>query len=270
MGLDTLTDEEKDNIALEQLARLIFADMKRKAMPPYFNVNNDSLRPFIGYQGAHFPNDPNQVRRVERYNAALEILLDRGLLRWTGGDLWNFRDVAFQITTRGRRSDFDKGWVAPPEPAIGKLKSALTSSATLDIILEAYLSEAVGALYADRLLSVELNVGIVAERAARILCDQWLGNRVTQTKPGQNAYDLIQACRNGLAEIQSAFTGADLESIRDMASVVDELGHIFRRTRNEAAHPDQPRVPDETTVGLQVATLLQTYVPMLYRVLAIA
>ena len=269
MGLGTLTDEEKDNIAIDQLARLIFADMKQKAMPPYFNVNNDSLAPFTGYQGPHFPNEPKQVRRLERYNEALEILLDRGLLRWTSGALWNIRDVTFQITTRGRRSDFDKGWVAPPEPAIAKLKSALTASATLDAILEAYLSEAVGALYAERFLSVELNVGIVAERVARILWEQWLGHRVKQTKPGQNAYDLIQACRSGLAEIQGTFSGTELDSIRDMASVVDELGHIFRRTRNGAAHPEEPRVPDETTVALQVATLLQTYVPMLYRVLAI-
>lgn len=269
MGLSTLTDEEKDNIATEQLARLIFAEMKQKAGPPKFDVSNDLVVLFTGHPGPYAPNPPKQSRRFERYNEAQEILLDRGFIRWIGGALWDFSNVQFQITTRGRHCDFDKGWVAPAEPAIARLKSGLMASATLDNILEAYLSEAVGALYADRPLSVELNAGIVAERVARILWEQWLSHRVSHTKPGQNAYDLIQACRKGLAEIQGEFTGAELDSIRDMASAVDELGHIFRRTRNNAAHPDQPRVPDETTIALQVATLLQTYVPMLYRVLAI-
>ena len=61
MGLATLTDEQKDNIAIEQLARLIFADMKQKAKPPYFNVNNDPLAPFTGYKVSDKPADASQM-----------------------------------------------------------------------------------------------------------------------------------------------------------------------------------------------------------------
>jgi len=41
----------------------------------------------------------------------------------------------------------------------------------------------------------------------------------------------------------------ELELVETMAVAVHALGHAFRNTRNKAAHPDVPRVPDETTAS---------------------
>ncbi len=266
-SLASLNEDQKKSIPIDQLARLLFADFRgREGGGPYHQVNVDTREHFIGRNA----REPLKTELANKYDTALQILLDRGLIRWAGGrSPWDFPNVGFQITGRGMASTYDAGWVPPPEPAIANVK-AVIAPVKLDEIIEAYTEEAVGALYAERLLSVELCMGIVAERVASILWEQWLSGKITKTRlKTDGAYALIEACIKGLGEVRPNYQAEERDQIDRMVDAMAALGHVYRETRNDAAHPELPRAPDEATVAVQIAALLHRYVPALYRVLKV-
>jgi hypothetical protein len=259
-----LTVEQRKQIAVDQLARLLFARFKRFASstsgsPPFYTYNyGDERGAFLKGAGA----DSALLQR--KFNDAWESLVERGVIRWIANRF--YVDGVFQLTARGRASAIDKDWIDPADVELARIEQRI--GAPVDPVVAAYLREAIASFYAERYLATMTCVGVAAERVAALLAG-WLRSRsrslpAAGDRPAPPA--LIEACRQALSELAAPPGAAD--SLAQMAGALTTLAHAYGATRDRAGEPVTPPADwDTAAVAAQLSALVHSYVPALYAIL---
>jgi hypothetical protein len=256
--------DEIENMSVEELSRHIFADFKRKP---------EGRRDYRGMLRGWMPQGRSTSFVEEKWEEAWFLLVDLGLIRQTPDAIARRAYDDFHLTARGKKSRYHELAFDEPNRELEKLQKRL--DAPLDPVIQSYLREALNTVRDGHLLSCQFSLGVVAERVARVVA-AWLKplgcaeKLISKVSERTNAEDVIDAVIAGLKEFKGE-RAEFAEVTGSMLEALESLAQTYRRGRNEIAHPNphEPPDPNEEFLRILAFNLLHTYVPQLYKLLAL-
>jgi hypothetical protein len=244
-----------NQISVDQLARLIFKQIKARGLHNYTSVWSELIGQALGKEAEN------------KYDDAWFRLVDRNLIRWSEGP--DSQRAYYRLTERGKISRIEEGLIQDAEPSIGVVESTIRQS--LDPVVKQYLREAIATFQDGRLLAAQFCLGAVAERLAFLLKDWMAGKTPADAKVSKATIvsDLINRLIDALEELKKT-TPAWAGPIGDLLGCLESCAHVYRTTRNEIGHPTEVRDVNEDELAMMITAMQRRYLVCVYAVLALA
>ena len=235
-------EEQKQNrkMDVESLAKVVFRYLKDNLKPnpksQLFYLLVDDLRKDLFSDRS----DPQKYSDHATLLEAIILLERRGLVArdlpygWLGGNQDKFM---VHLTSAGIKSKIDDAvflLVDKPEKTVGALEERVGN---LDPVVRQYYVESLRAHQEELYISSVICLGAASERAIH-----WLAESIASSSPRyqgkldkkRNISDLIKYLADSV--IPNIF-GNDKTFARELKELLDELGNLYRKNRNDAGHP---------------------------------
>ena len=226
---------------VESLAKLVFCYLKNCCKPSDNHPAVVTLRKHLEKRYGHSFDYDDLLE-------AVTLLERRGLvMRSTSNqprepDQYNnkagLRDFAVYLTSIGIKSKIDEGvilLVDKPEEIVRKLEQKVQN---LDSVVRQYYLESLRAYQEGLYISSVICLGAASERAIHWLADTIESYCDKYQQPIQQRRGKMPKLIKYLSDspIPPIF-GADKSFMREMQDLLNELGNLYRKNRNDAGHP---------------------------------
>ena len=225
---------------VEPLAKVVFSRLKGKYNPnPHsrgFFYNVGDLRKEIFPSGQDNQSNSDYTKLLE----AIALLERRGLVvRDIPEQLGSIGKNYFSVflTTIGWKSDFDDEvllLVDKPEEIIDALEKKVGA---LDDVVRQYYLESLRAYQEGLYISSVICRGAASERAIHWLAES-IESYSKQYQEKIKAKRYISDLTGYLSGVTPNIFGDDKKFARELKELLDELGQLYRKNRNDAGHPE--------------------------------
>ncbi len=241
----TFTEEQRqknrEEMDVESLAIYVLRDLKEK--PKTYLDGSDFSFLIDDFRNDAFPEGNQYQRRSDNAKIleAVTLLERRGLvMRNIPGQLGTVGENCFSVflTSIGIKSSIDDDVILlidKPEEIVGKLEARVGD---LDDVVRQYYIESLRAYQEGLYISSVICLGAASERAIYLLAGA-IQSYSEKYQEGIKKRRHISGLTKYLSDsvIPIIFT-TDKEFARELKDLLDELGKLYRKNRNDAGHPE--------------------------------
>ena len=240
---DDLNEEQRQQnreMDVESLAKVVFRHLKENLDldPDPDDPDYSSVERLIRdlFPEEDYPPPSNYPKLLE----AITLLERRGLVirsvtlssRGT-----NQFDFFVYFTSVGMKSDIEDEillLVDKPEETVRALEDSVES---LDDIVRQYYLESLRAYQEGLYISSVICLGAASERAVHWLAES-IGSYSEKYQEKIKAKRYISDLTGYLSGVTPNIFGDDKKFVRELKELLDELGQLYRKNRNDAGHPE--------------------------------
>ena len=250
---------------IESVAKVVFRYLKANDKPLYnYRSVKDWIKPLDEQYGRSFDYDTllEAVTLLERRGLVMRNTVGSARDPDQFGKGTHLRDFAVYLTSIGKKSKIDEDvilLVDRPEEIVRALEQKVGN---LDPVVRQYYLESLRAYQEGLYISSVICLGAASERAIHWLadtiesyCDKY--QQPIQQRRGKMS-KLIKYLSDSAIPI---IFGADRSFMGELQDLLNELGDLYRRNRNDAGHPKTVEQTSWLSVGQAARTdLFRRYI----------